>query len=250
MPYSIVVYKTFKASGKRHKKPFFTGRSFIDKDGAVEAAKKRAKEFSVPLDQIDYDIEEYEVQKPSLEGIEPKGAINKELLENRAEIFKELNSLESKIKHRIRYVLECICRAFGQKLSWWDTAYCHEDGDVPLDDIISKDGITPYYEPEYNGSPRGENEDRYNWRIIRRDGNEWYFSEGFPYEWLFEPFEEELLQGIEKHQQFLIEEREKKKAAQEIERIEAKAREEERLEIIESLKTKLEPKELKALGIG
>ena len=153
--------------------------------------------------------------------------ITAELINKVQSLNKEVNQLESQITDRIDYIIAFLFE--GKDCCWWFEGA--EEGEIG-------DFWRHYHAHEI-------------WIItdpnlkisfIDKDGNDWEFEGSIPDRWLFEDFENEIIEGKK-----LFEER---KAKRNLEQIQLKEQnKKEKNQLIESAKKKLSKEELKALGV-
>lgn len=124
--------------------------------------------------------------------------LNKEVLSpitlsNWLELQKNSSSLEGKIINRIGYIVRKIHEFFEDELSWWDFPGDGKRGEGGLL-INALNNITDeiLFQSEINGRSYK------TYVVILSDNSKWDLSGGFPRRWLFENFEEELIEGKEK----------------------------------------------------
>lgn len=140
---------------------------------------------------------------------------------------------EEKIINRMDYIIKTIFEAFGLKVSYW-TAYS-EDGS--LNSSISENTVG-WYEIDfqnYNSFPKKK------LVILLKDGTEFGFDDHeFPRRWLFEDFEQELIDGK-------ISYLKAKDFKDKIEKEYLIKKQKETAELVNSIKAKLTKQELAAL---
>jgi len=156
--------------------------------------------------------------------------LNRLVIEWRKDAAAKLYSIDVDISARIDYILNFIYKAFGTELSNWYFQGASENQDGCFEPHMFLDEFYVYMEPSLPDDGV----------FLDKDGGEWGLEEGIPSRWLFEDFEEELTSGIEKFKTHNAD-----KAVIAAKRALAKAEEEKKL--IESIKNKLTPSELKAL---
>jgi hypothetical protein len=142
---------------------------------------------------------------------------------------KESDKIKEDIVDRCNYIVRSIwqLQGYGKVFGWWD--FANEGG---------KDGPSGYF-------------DRYSYReIISTTGeverhHEWpydmLYNDGFPTKWLWEDFEDALVQEATKFK----EDEKKKKETEKQKRVEREAK---KKELIASALTKLTPEEARAMG--
>lgn len=159
--------------------------------------------------------------------------LNKQFIDSITKSYKEFNELESMLSDRITEVLHTIAKVFNTKLDWWDWHNGGNDIDGHFTiDMVGNDEF--YVHANFKNSSKMV--------AIVKDG-EWGFAEGsFPTWFLFEDFEQPLIDGIA-----LYKEREHKKTLKAVE--DKKKKTQEKKSLIATAKSKLTPAERKALGI-
>src|SRR5512135_1329026 len=162
--------------------------------------------------------------------ITPVKPITPELVAEAEELATRLGKMEEKITDRIHYIMLSIFKLFSKKDAYW-YFYGAGEGEVgPFWAHYDKDQIGVVID-----NCPGE-----TMVILLKNGDEWGFEDSIPTRWLFEDFEEELIQGKKK-----FEEREiARKAAQKELAVNKKL---EDKKLIEGAKKKLSKKELEAL---
>jgi hypothetical protein len=106
--------------------------------------------------------------------------------------YQETSNLEEDIQERIGYIIGVWMKAFGGKLTtwWFDGA---EEGQVgTLIDHINEDSIYSIY-TQCDTEPKSN--DDHDMVIIDKDDNEYGWQSEIPLRWLFEDFEQEIIQG-------------------------------------------------------
>ncbi len=156
--------------------------------------------------------------------------LGKSIIVRRKQIASQLDSIDVDISARVDYILNFIYKAFGVELSNWYYQGASEGQDGFFEPHMFLDEFYVYKEP---GLPD-------DGVFLDKDGGEWGLEEGIPSRWLFEDFEEELTSGIEK-----LKAHKADKKVQAAKKALAKAEEEKKL--VDSIKNKLTPAELKAL---
>ncbi len=158
-----------------------------------------------------------------------------ELINKAKKLNIEIFDIEEIIIDRMNYVIRFLYKTFSknEKFSWWfDGA---EEGEVG--DFWSN------YE-SYTGEIQFCTDvGCSNMEIIDKNGDLWVCEGSIPDRWLFEDFENEIIEGKR-----LLEERNAKK---DLEKFQLKERNKsERQKLIDSAKAKLTKQELKALGLS
>jgi len=153
--------------------------------------------------------------------------ITAELINKTRSLKKEADQLEDQITDRIAYIVAFL---FEEKAyNWWfDGAEEGEVGDIWKHYYANEIWIIT--DPELKIS------------IIDKNGNDWKFEGSIPDRWLFEDFENEIIEGKKLFQE--------RKAKRNIERLHLEEQnKKEKKQLIESAKKKLSKEELKALGV-
>jgi len=154
-------------------------------------------------------------------------ALDPALMHARNKVVKELSAIDAEIGNRIDYIVKFICAAFGETFSYWDYNGSSSGSNASFDDAVIQNFVC------IDWSPRTQREILFN-------GEKLQLTEYFPYAWLHENFEEDLIKGRALLQQSIAD-----KKVQHAKRALEKAEEEKAL--IDSVKIKLTPNELKAL---
>lgn len=141
-------------------------------------------------------------------------------------------STENKIANRVSYIIRTIAKIFGGKIEWWD--WKNGGGEVNGHFEFS---MLNGKEFQLDGSKKGGEMD---WVSTLKEG-EWEFTWlAFPTRFIWEDFEDEVRNGIEKF-----------KESERINAEKEKLRKQEKLskkqQLLESAKSKLTKEELKAL---
>jgi hypothetical protein len=167
-----------------------------------------------------------------------KGSITQELFSDWERLHKEISSLESQMEDRIDYIIRSVFKEFGNRLSTWYFPGAEEGEVGSMKYAVDKDYFTVETDclERYESSKSGYKE----MTILLKDGTRWSFEGMYLTRWLFEDFEEELVQGKKKYEEKLEEEAKKKKER-------ALARKQKKVLLAESAKAKLTKEELKAL---
>lgn len=160
-----------------------------------------------------------------------------QLLADWKKLYSETSKLENQICNRIDYIVKTVFKTFGAKLSTW-YFYGAEEGEMgDLNRALYTDYFSVITELVRD---RNGNYNHIDMVILLKDGSEWGFEGEYPTRWLFEDFEEELIEGKKKYQEKVQEEKNKKK-----EKDLLKKQKNELL--VEKAKAKLTKEELKAL---
>lgn len=162
--------------------------------------------------------------------IDVVNAISPDLLEKASVLQKQLAKMESDIIDRCNYIMTSIFKLFDKKSAYW---YFYGAGEGEFGDFWDN------YHKDYvhiiaDNCPGKE------MVILLKDGSEWGFSDGFPTRWLFEDFENELIEGKSLYEKREAERQEASKKKREEKKIKVKA-------IAEIAKSKLSKEELAAL---
>lgn len=152
-------------------------------------------------------------------------------------IAHQARSLEELIINRINYIVETLFKTFGVNLDFW---YFCGAGEGEVGDLWRN------YDKE-NGinieTGLSRNTSYTEIIIIDKNGDEWEFDSYIPIRWLFENFEQELIDGKKKYE----EAQEAKKAAEHIKREAKKEKDKQTKALAAQAKKKLTKKELIAL---
>jgi hypothetical protein len=145
----------------------------------------------------------------------------------------------SVISKRVDYVVREIARIFGGKIDWWDWPKGKDECDGHFTpDIIEGESVS------VDGWKSGGGD----WEAYLKDEKgdfkeSWQFCWfEFPTRFLYEDFEEELIEGIKKYREDKATKKELKKQ-KELEKVKNKAK------LLDSVKSKLTKEERKALGL-
>ena len=120
-----------------------------------------------------------------IESVKP---INQEMVKEAEELAAKAGKLEEKIVNRIHYIMTSIFKLFNKKTAYW---YFYGAGEGEVGDLWShfdKDSISIVID-----NCPGE-----SMVILLKDGSEWGFDDSIPTRWLYEDFEEELVEGKKK----------------------------------------------------
>lgn len=104
------------------------------------------------------------------------------ILEEHEAAARKANELKGKICSRIDYIWSRIFKTFGESFEWWCFADAAEGevGCLRIDDIAIRDFEFDRCLPDFE--------------ILLKDGTEWGLWQ-IPTRWLFEDFEQELVEG-------------------------------------------------------
>lgn len=159
--------------------------------------------------------------------MEKVAPITVELINKTKKLNEEISDLNEIIIDRVDYIITFLFEIFSKKkgYSWWfDGAGEHEVGNF----------WSNYYAGEIEFCTDISFSEM---EIIDKNGDLWACGGSFPDRWLFEDFENEILEGKR-----LLEEKNAEKVLE-------KQNESEKQKLIDSAKKKLSKEELKALGI-
>lgn len=147
--------------------------------------------------------------------------------------LRNARSIESEVAERADYVIRKIAEIFRKKIDWWSFPNSSEkNGEGVFEDAIDGDIF------QYEGANTFDHDDA---AII--DGSEFGFDQcQFPIEWLYEDFEQKLVDGIDKYRKQQLSKKELKKEKAEKKKI-------EKMLQINKIKEKLTEKELKLLNL-
>lgn len=142
-------------------------------------------------------------------------------------------AFEDQIVNRIGYIMECIFELFDKKNAYW---YFRGADEGEVGDLWAhyQEHCSSSIDLIVDNCPGPE------MVLILETGEDWGFSDSIPSRWLFEDFEQELINGKKKFEDRKIERKAKKKAT-------TAALKKEDQELIEEAKKKLSEKELAAL---
>ncbi len=161
--------------------------------------------------------------------------ISIELINKAKKLKKEFSDLNEIIIDRIDYIITFIYKASslkGKNFSWWfDGADENEVGDFWVNYNISNGEICFLTDPQLS------------MLIIDKYGDMWECGGSIPDRWLFEDFENEIIEGEK-----MLEEMNAKKNSEKLQLKEQNKS--ERQKLIDSARKKLSKQELKALGLS
>lgn len=149
--------------------------------------------------------------------------------------YSEISLLEDEITDRITCILQTWLNVFGKKLHCWyfDDAEEGEVGDL----------IRHFSDEEISGMIiKMPTEHAFGLTILDKYGKPLSLNGSIPTRWLYEDFEEEIVQGKAAYEARNKEKKEQNKLLKQ-------AKKREQLELIKSAKSKLSPKEIKALKL-
>jgi hypothetical protein len=158
--------------------------------------------------------------------------IAKDVIDNYKEALNNISALHVQIDERVEYIINKICNTFNVQLDWWSYSHSDDNGGE-FCDAYSEDQITPCINLESDYNPCV---------ILLNNGSEWGLMDGIPIDWLFEDFEEELVNGKAAY----IKQQEDKKNKAKAKKLDKRAKEKE---LLEQIKSKLSPEELKVLKL-
>ncbi len=156
--------------------------------------------------------------------------LDQSIIKRREDAVSKLDSIDVDIAARIDYIINCIYTAFGTKLGHWEFYGPSEYQEGFFDPNMFHDEFTVLMSPSLPNQGL----------FLDKEIGEWGLEEGIPSCWLFVDFEEELTAGIEN-----LKKHNADKKVQAAKKALAKAEEEKK--VIDSIKNKLTPAELKAL---
>jgi len=144
----------------------------------------------------------------------------------------EYAKLKEQLELRVGYIVRKIFEVCGGQLNWWnwDDPERLTNGNVPS---IDGDAFRIYI--FFYKSPKNDT-------ILLKDGTEWVIFDDIPTRWLWEDFEDELVNGLAAYK----EQEQAKLMAAQVKKIENEKR---RKEIAQQAINKLTPVEREALGI-
>jgi hypothetical protein len=175
-----------------------------------------------------------------MKDIKKYDVVSKDVIAKCEELNKELGGLEDKITNRMTYVLQTLFATFGIKLGTWYFDDAPEGGLGDLWRHYHDDEIYVVTEVGSNCEKDRNLFNSVNMVIIDKFGEEWGFEGGLPTRWLFEDFEQELIDGKKK-----FEEAEEARKIKEKE--DRSKRKEQDKALAQTAKAKLSKKELAAL---
>ena len=154
---------------------------------------------------------------------------------NWKEIKKQTDKIEGEIIERLDYIIRFLHKTFGVKLGTW---YFYGAGEGRMGELCYEDDAINVV-TELDRSSDGEYHSK-EMCIIDDNGDEWMFDSYIPTRWLFEAFEQEIIDGKVKYEVV-------KKAKQEKEKAKRLQKKEEAKKLAESAKQKLTKAELAAI---
>jgi hypothetical protein len=165
--------------------------------------------------------------------------LRKDIITEAVGAYNLYNKYDSTIANRVNYVVQKIASIFGGKIEWWD--WSNGGGEVDghfTPDMV--DGETIQLD--------GERPDGGEWVALLKDEKgkfteEWEFHWfEFPTRFLYEDFEEELKEGIQKYREQEIKKKEMNKQKK-LEKVKNKEK------LLESVKSNLTKEEKRAVGL-
>lgn len=148
------------------------------------------------------------------------------------EAAQKASELREVIEDRITYIIKTICKTFNCKFDTW-YVYGAAEGEVGnIDGALEDDFVHLIIESELDD----------DCAILTIDSREYSLRYGFPRIWLFQDFEEELINGKDLYIK-------KKEAEKEKKKLKLQAKQIKKNETLEQIKSKLSKQELKALGV-
>lgn len=147
-------------------------------------------------------------------------------------LFSLQGEVEEFVIDRVDYIIKKIAATFDSQVEWWSFPYSSEENSMGnLNNAYNDDCLQ--FEGEFKRS---------DWCIILDDGEEYDLNNEFPTRWLYEDFEEELINGKKELEQKLAKQKEDK-VKKTLLKNSAKKK------LLESAKSKLTEEERKALGL-
>lgn len=133
-----------------------------------------------------------------MKDIKKEAAVTADIIAKCHSLNKELGVLEEKITNRMTYALNFLFAAFDRKLDTWYFPDASEGGMGDMWHHFSDQSISVITEIDCRdrtklGYP--------TFVIIDKDGDEWEFDGEFPTRWLFEDFENEIIEGKKKFEE-------------------------------------------------
>jgi hypothetical protein len=162
--------------------------------------------------------------------VEPVDKITPELVAEAEELATKAGRLEEKIVDRLHYIVTSIFKLFNKKDAYW---YFYGAAEGEVGDLWSHYDIDSI-------SIVADNCPDDSMVILLKDGSEWGLDDGIPTRWLFEDFEQEVVNG-----KTLYEAKLKQHKANEKEKRFLQKEEDKKL--VEIAKAKLTKKELAAI---
>lgn len=144
---------------------------------------------------------------------------------------KDVGRIEDEIVNRISYVWYTINNAFGNEVDTW---YFDDAGEGEVGNLDIDDSFVSSIQTDYKKKSTGD------MAILLKDGSEFGFYSEFPTRWLFEDFEQELIEGKKKYE-------EQEVARKEAEKIKRQRQKAKTLVLADQAKLKLSKEELAAL---
>jgi len=163
--------------------------------------------------------------------------ITQKLIDNWQLAATEAGKMEGQIINRIDYIVRTIFQTFNHKLDCW---YFYGAGEGDVGDLLrhyDSDEINIITELARN---KGGGYDSIEMVILDKEGNEWGFDSSIPTRWLFENFEQELIDGKRLFEDQQIERKKNQKELSAKKKLEDQA-------LATAAKAKLSKKELAAL---
>ena len=156
--------------------------------------------------------------------------ISDESIKIRKQAKKAFKDTEKSIIKRVDYIINTIFKTFKIKNSYWYFYGAEEGSHGDIDKGIYKDVLLLELENNYAYA---------DFYIIDKNNDEWSFEEGFPLRWLFENFEQELIDGKKLYE---LKDKEKRDAVT--------LATNNKKKLIKQVKSKLNKEELEALLNG
>jgi hypothetical protein len=162
-----------------------------------------------------------------------------DIFDKQDELLKELATINGMIEDRIDFILKKIWEVFGYNLEGWYVDGAEEN---ELGDLLSLIHMPEYIDLGpiiYYCSDKGHIREKFN-AIL--EGEKYSLTQGMPYRWLFEDFENELIDGKNLFPKWEADEKKNKALKLEKKKL-------AKLAALKSAKSKLSKEEIKALGI-
>lgn len=134
-------------------------------------------------------------KKPTLEELK-KPLLSSSFIDEGFKRYKELEEISKTVEERTHYIMMTIFDLFGFKGDYyWYFSGAHDE----------ETGV-PWYGLKYNKTRLETNiyGEARPAVIILKDGSEWGLEDGIPIRWLYEDFEQELINGKKEYEQRLI----------------------------------------------
>lgn len=246
----VYAHKKFKSSGRISKKPTHV---FTKVASLEEAKEKFSNLYLLNLDDFEFSWEDESIpiRNRSLSSLVKMSPTTPQVVDVWLDTLKKAQEFEKHISSRIEYIMQAIPKAFGNELNYWMVyEYENENGGALNKLFRYNDEYIRGLEVEFSLKEDLTTDlDLGGYCIIDRDGHTIdLFDTGFPKRWLFEDFEEELIQGADLYVAY-VQKAKQEEAESRAHRKEAKKLEEERKqELLDGLKSKLTEEERQVLG--